>query len=197
MSGLLVEAVRTLHVGPTRFEVAAGACTALWGPSGSGKSLLMRALADIDPHEGEVRVDGDAQTGMSGPAWRQRVGYLPTESRWWARTVGEHFPAAGSTDLGELGFEPDVLDWQVDRMSSGERQRLALLRLLARTPEALLLDEPTANLDAESAARAESLINRYRTERNAAVLWVGHDAQQRKRVASAQLHMTAGQVEVA
>jgi len=196
MSAIAVDAVRTLHVGPASFDVAAATCTALWGPSGSGKSLLLRALADLDPHTGEVRVAGDAQSAMSGPEWRSRVGYLPTESRWWTELVGDHFPAENASSLSSLGFEPDVLGWRVDRMSSGERQRLALLRLLAHEPEALLLDEPTANLDNESGERVEELIRRYREERNAAVLWVGHDADQRSRVATAQLRIDSGKVEV-
>lgn len=202
MNGLSVEAVRTLHVGPASFDVDTGSCTALWGPSGSGKSLLLRALADLDPHEGEVRIAGDAQSAMSGPRWRQRVGYLPTESHWWARTVREHFPEEPDVDFAALefsalGFEPDVLEWDVVRMSSGERQRLALLRLLARAPEALLLDEPTANLDNESRARVEALVQRYREEHDAPVLWVGHDPEQRTRVASAALQINAGRIEVA
>ncbi len=197
MSGLSVEAVRTLHVGPASFDVVAGSCMALWGPSGSGKSLLLRALADLDPHEGEVRIAGDAQSSMSGPNWRQRVGFLPTESHWWARTVAEHFPEEPDIDFAALGFEPDVLEWEVARMSSGERQRLALLRLLARAPEALLLDEPTANLDNESRARVETLVQRYRAEHDAPVLWVGHDPEQRARVASSALQIDAGRIEVA
>jgi ABC-type iron transport system FetAB ATPase subunit len=195
MAGLTIHAVRTLHVGPASLEVAAGRCTALWGPSGSGKSLLLRALADLDPHEGEVRVGGEAQSSMRGPEWRRRVGYLPTESRWWAATVGEHFPAAAVVELDALGFEADVLGWEVARMSSGERQRLALLRLLTHGPEALLLDEPSANLDAESTARVEALVQRFRTERDAAVLWVGHDPEQRTRVAVAQFRIDAGRIE--
>jgi len=196
MSALAVDTVHTMHVGPATFEVAAGSCTALWGPSGSGKSLLLRALADLDPHDGEVRVDGTAQSAMSGPEWRRRVGYLPTESRWWAPSVGDHFPPESTASFASLGFEPDVLAWQVDRLSSGERQRLALLRLLARQPEALLLDEPTANLDSESGARVEALVNEYRASHNAAVLWVGHDREQRARIATAQLRIDAGKIEV-
>jgi len=184
VSALSARAVRILHVGPFDCDVAAGACTALHGPSGSGKSLLLRALADLAPHAGAVLVAADAQTDMSGPAWRRRVGYLPTESAWWADSVGEHFRGPVPA---ELGFEPDVGDWAVSRLSSGERQRLALLRLLDRRPEALLLDEPTANLDPDARGRVEALLARYRVERGAAVLLVSHDPEQRARMASAEI----------
>ncbi len=64
--------------------------------------------------------------------------------------------------LDKLGFAPDVLGWSVARLSTGERQRLALVRLLAQTPEVLLLDEATANLDPSNGARVESVVETYR-----------------------------------
>ena len=195
MSRLDVRALTTLHVGPATFSVSPGNCVALWGPSGSGKSLLMRALADLDPHGGEVLIDGTAQSAMPAPEWRRRVGYLATESAWWAPLVGQHFIDEGvDVDFGTLGFKRDVLEWEVDRMSSGERQRLALLRLLAREPEALLLDEPTSNLDREMARKVEAVVAHYRDDRGASVLWVGHDAEQRKRVADSELSLIDGTV---
>jgi ABC-type iron transport system FetAB ATPase subunit len=87
--------------------------------------------------------------------------------------------------LAQLGFEPDALDWDVLRLSTGERQRLALARLLANRPEVLLLDEATANLDPANRERAERLIDAYRRNHHAAVLWASHDADQRERLAPA------------
>jgi len=178
---LEIRDLRRLHLGPISFGIDAGECVSLRGPSGSGKSLLLRALADLDPHEGAVLLDGVTQNEMAGPVWRRRVGYLPAESGWWARTVGEHF--GGDADFAALNFGREVCDWDVSRLSTGERQRLALLRLLANEPDALLLDEPTANLDANSANAVESMVLRYAEERGAPVLWVAHDKAQRRRVA--------------
>jgi putative ABC transport system ATP-binding protein len=75
-----------------------------------------------------------------------------------------------------------VLEWTVSRLSTGERQRLALARLLALQPQVLLLDEATANLDPPNRDRVEDLIQDYRREQGAAVLWVSHDPDQRRRL---------------
>jgi len=163
--------------------VAEGECVCLSGPSGAGKTLLLRAVADLDAHEGRLSVGGVACDVVSAPDWRRRVGMLPAESQWWHEQVGPHFRQPRETWLAMLGFTPQVMDWQISRLSSGERQRLALLRLLDNAPEALLLDEPTASLDPASVERVETLIAGYLAERGAAVLWVSHDPQQIARVA--------------
>ena len=75
------------------------------------------------------------------------------------------------------------LDWQVERLSSGEKQRLAVLRALSHEPRALLLDEPTANLDPELAQRVEAWLCDYFEARGMPVLWVAHDRAQIERVA--------------
>ncbi len=174
--------------------VEPGECVAIAGPSGAGKTLFLRAIADLDVHDGQVWLDGTERASVPGPLWRRRVGLLPAESRWWRDTVGEHFAASDPEGLARLGFGPEVLDWPVVRLSSGERQRLALLRLLANRADALLLDEPTANLDAESAARVEALLADYRKGRDAALLWVSHDAAQGRRVARRRYRMDAGRL---
>jgi ABC-type iron transport system FetAB ATPase subunit len=182
MAGLRLQGVRTQVLEPVDLALGAGELALLSGPSGSGKSLLLRAVADLDPNEGEVWLDGNARSAMPAPLWRRRVGLLPAESHWWGESVGDHFAVPPEELLAALGFEPDVLEWSVGRLSTGERQRLALARMLSRSPEALLLDEATANLDPPNRARAEDLITGYREARAAAVLWVSHDQAQRERL---------------
>jgi ABC-type iron transport system FetAB ATPase subunit len=194
LATLDIRNLRTLHVGPVSFAVEPGECVSLWGPSGAGKSLLLRACADLDPHEGEVSLDTTPQSSISGPDWRRQVGYLPSESAWWEATVGEHMTVDADA-LAALGFGADVLDWEVARLSSGERQRLALLRLLAGAPRALLLDEPTANLDPDATEAVEGLLARYAAEHAAPLLWVSHDAEQRQRVAARSLRIVNGRLE--
>lgn len=184
MPELRLQGLRTRNLAPIDLRIAAGDLVFLSGPSGSGKSLLLRALADLDEHQGEVWLDATPCAALPAPEWRRRVGLLPAEALWWHDRVGDHFPARHDPHLlDRLGFGPEVLDWQIARLSTGERQRLALARLLALQPQALLLDEATANLDPPNRDRVEALIQDYRREQSAPILWVSHDPDQRQRLA--------------
>ena len=165
------------------------------GPSGAGKTLLLRAVADLDPNEGLVTLDGRDRSTIAGPEWRRLVGYVPAEPGWWANTVGEHFGdwAAALVFVRDLGFAEQTKAWPIARLSTGERLRLALARALTMRPKVLLLDEPTAALDVASVAAVESLI-KARMRTGLAVLWVTHDGEQAKRVAHRLLVVEAGQV---
>ncbi|MDX5333301.1 MAG: ABC transporter ATP-binding protein [Gammaproteobacteria bacterium] len=183
--------LKTALFGPVSFAVAAGECLVLRGPSGAGKSQLLRALADLDPSEGEVWLEGVERRAMPVTAWRRAVGLLPAEAAWWHETVGAHFPEPAAVDVAALGFRAGVMDWEVTRLSSGERQRLALLRVLANRPRVLLLDEPTANLDDDNAARVEALVRAYLQEHGACALWVSHDPAEVQRMADQVLVLDA------
>ena len=169
------------------FSVDAGQCVSLSGPSGSGKTSLLRALADLDDHHGQIAWQGQAQNSMPAHEWRRRIAYLPAESAWWFDHVSEHFEIFESKWLQALNLREALQGALVSEVSSGERQRLALLRLISRGPEVLLLDEPTANLDEQTRDLVEQFVENYRIEQQAAVIWVGHDAQQLKRVATRHL----------
>lgn len=192
MAGLRLVRLGHRLLDPADLSIAAGELVFVSGPSGSGKSLLLRAVLDLDPHQGDVWLGEEARSAMPVPQWRRRVGLLPAESAWWTETVGDHLPRSASGGkqaradllpwLQQLGFDADVLDWTVARLSTGERQRLSLVRLLAQRPEALLLDEATANLDPANRDSVETLVNAYRATAKAALLWVSHDPDQRTRL---------------
>ena len=192
MPRLKIESLRFQGRGPYSLAVESGECVCLSGPSGAGKTLLLRSIADLDPHEGRVFLDDVDSLAVDAPSWRRAVGLLPAESQWWWDTVGPHFPAADLERLKALGFGEEVLGWEVSRLSTGERQRLALLRLLVNRPRALLLDEPTAALDPSSAGQVEALIEDYRREAEASVLWVSHDPAQAERVADRRYEISEG-----
>ncbi len=177
------------------FEIERSFCAGMTGPSGSGKTLLLRALADLDPHQGRVFLNGRECSNWSAPDWRRRVAMLPAESQWWLPTVGEHFDEIDENLFQQMGFNRDTLSWGISRLSSGERQRLALLRLLTNMPPVLLLDEPTRSLDPENVDRVESLIAGYRERTQAAVLWITHDDNQAKRVAQTRFYLKDGYLE--
>jgi len=184
---LSIKQLRCHHIGPVDLDVAAGQCVSFAGPSGAGKSILLKAIIDLIPNNGEVSFDVQSRKHMRASQWRKQVGLLPAESFWWCNRVGQHFPELNEQQLdwfAQLGFDKQVLDWEVSRCSTGERQRLALLRLLCHGPKALLLDEPTANLDTTSTEKVEQIVIAYMKAQQCPVIWVSHDRSQNKRIAS-------------
>ena len=191
--------VRNLHViglAPVDLDLDAGDCIALSGPSGSGKTLILRSLADLDPGEGEVALDGEARDSIAAPMWRRRVAYLAAEPGWWADVVGAHFPdlAAARELAAALGLSEKFFDAPVAQVSTGERQRLALVRLLLLAPRIMLLDEPTAALDEAAAGRVEAVLAE-RLAAGVAILLVTHDDAQAARLAGRRLRIADGRLE--
>lgn len=180
---------------PVTFELAAGECLALRGPSGAGKSLLLRALADLDPNDGDLRLDGKPREEIPAPVWRRRVGYVPAEPGWWSERLGDHFDdwPGQAGPARRLQISPEADTRPVSRLSTGERQRLALLRALEQRPEVLLLDEPTGPLDEETTAAVEALL-REKQDNGLAIVWVTHDKRQAERVATRRFWIDRGRL---
>jgi ABC-type iron transport system FetAB ATPase subunit len=180
--------------GPYSFRIEGGACMGLRGTSGAGKSLLLRAIADLDPRTGSLQLGTVNVDAIEAPAWRRAVGLLPAESGWWLDLVGSHFKDFDAIDaamLAAVGFDRSVQNWQVSRLSTGEKQRLAIVRLLHNQPQCLLLDEPTASLDQGLVGRVEELLLTYGRTRNAPMLWVSRDSGQLARVSQHCLIMAS------
>lgn len=178
------------------FTVLPGRCMGITGPSGIGKSVLLKALADMLPHEGEVFLDELASQSIPAPQWRSQVTLFPAESQWWSETVGEHFKHFDQALFESLGFNKEVLDWQVVHLSSGEKQRLACIRGLMNEPKALLLDEPTANLDKTNRMKLENVIYDYQQKHQTPIVWISHDEDQLKRVSQSLLTLNRNSYEV-
>jgi ABC-type iron transport system FetAB ATPase subunit len=173
---------------PISFEVAAHECLAIEGPSGSGKTRLLRAIADLDAAEGYVYLEGAERREVPGPEWRRRVRYASAEPAWWGVSAREHFPETAKLDrlLSAVGLEAGLLDRPIAQLSTGERQRLGLVRAIADEPRVLLLDEPTSALDTQAAALAEELI-KFQILAGRLVILVSHNPQQVKRLAHTRL----------
>jgi len=173
---------------PVSFEVAPHECLAVEGPSGAGKTRLLRAIADLDAADGFVYLEGAERREVPAPEWRRRVRYASAEPAWWDARAREHFLAGAKLDrlILAVGLEPSLLDRPISELSTGERQRLGLVRALADEPRVLLLDEPTSALDAQATALAEELI-RFQILAGRIVLLVSHNPAQIVRLASTRL----------
>ncbi len=191
---LRVVDITFLGKGPYAFSVKKGECVGLIGRSGIGKTQLFRAITDLIPFDGEILLEGLLSSSFTPIDWRSKVTMVPAESFWWYDKVEDHFSVSGHTPFiqescMQLGLDPGVLGWQVSRLSTGERQRLALLRALQNRPAVLLLDEPSSGLDGYHTGLMEVFIEKYRKVNMTAIVWVSHDPEQIRRVASRVFRM--------
>ncbi len=190
---LRIENLKAGDLPPLSFKLADGECLAVDGPSGAGKSRLLRAIADLDPAAGHVFLDGAERREMPGNAWRSLVRYVSAEPAWWTETAREALPETVAPDrvrrlCDALGFDAATLDRPLSQASTGERQRMALVRALVDDPRVLLLDEPTAALDSATAALVEELI-RYQMLSGRLVILVTHDTPMADRLSAMRLEL--------
>ncbi len=180
--------VSYLNNGPYSIFLHENEIAGLTGSSGIGKTQLLRAMVEAIVSTGEFFLEGVSSLNYSSPQWRKKVSLVPAEAVWWHDIVGEHFPISTANNqelvqsIQQLGFEREVLSWKVSRLSTGERQRLALIRALAQQPNVLLLDEPCSALDDTSTRKVEDLLATYVAMPKRAIIWVSHDLEQLKRV---------------
>ncbi len=191
-------------------EIRGGDKLALVGPSGSGKSLLMRALAMLDPlDEGTIHWRGERVMGSGVPVFRARVVYLHQRPPLAGGSVEDELRRPFSfTCHRDKRFDRErVIDWlsvlerdesflakQVRDLSGGEAQITALLRAIQLDPSILLLDEATSALDKRTTQLVESLVadwwNLHSDGR--ATMWVSHDRDQIARVSNGVIEISGG-----
>ncbi|MDH5188423.1 MAG: ABC transporter ATP-binding protein [Rhodospirillaceae bacterium] len=202
-SGLRLKGITRLGLGPIDLNLASGQITALMGPSGAGKTMLLRAIADLDPAQGNAFINGQDRNEIAPTRWRKRVVYVPAITGWWDEKIRPHFVGADKNTtkqiLHALGLESTALDWDVAHISTGEKQRLGLARALvnamidATAPEVLLLDEPTSGLDEQNRDMAEKLILKQ-AQNGATILMVTHDRAQAVRMGAKILNINSGKI---
>jgi molybdate transport system ATP-binding protein len=193
-----------------RFETAAGA-TALYGPSGAGKTTLVNMIAGlVAPDRGRIiladAVLFDSARRIDVPAHRRRIGYVFQEGRLFP-----HLSVAGNLDYGRrmCGLAPDraqmariadLLDLghlvgrRPGKLSGGERQRVAVGRALLMRPRLLLLDEPLASLDTARKREIMPYLERLRDEVGIPMVYVSHHAGELRRIATSVVRLDAGRV---
>jgi molybdate transport system ATP-binding protein len=193
-----------------RFETEARV-TVLFGPSGAGKTTIINMIAGLlTPDRGRIMYQGkvlfDAAGKVNLPPHRRRFGYVFQDGRLFPhltvrrnleygrrmyrlkRDAGELERVVAMLDIGHLS------DRRPGKLSGGERQRVAIGRALLMRPQQLLLDEPLASLDAARKAEIMPYLERLRDEAQVPMIYVTHQADDARRLASTVVRIEAGRV---
>jgi sulfate transport system ATP-binding protein len=189
-------------------DIPSGALTALLGPSGGGKSTLLRIIAGLEtPDSGTIEIGGEDSTKLSPQ--RRNVGFV-----FQHYAAFKHMTVFGNVAFGlEIRKRPKAqIKTRVDellelvhleqfahrypaQLSGGQRQRMALARALAVEPKVLLLDEPFGALDAQVRKELRSWLRRLHDEVHVTTVFVTHDQEEAMEVADEIVVMAGGEVQ--
>ena len=188
-----------------------GERVALFGPSGAGKSTIVRLLLGFErPVSGRLLVGNTDLADVNADAWRRKLAWVPQRPQFPAGTIGDAIrlgdPAASHDRVADAARQagaeafiaalPDGYSTRIgdggEGLSAGELRRIAIARALLRDPSLLILDEPTTNLDSESAevvARAIEALPRTQT-----LLLITHDDDLARRLADRVVSLRDGRI---
>ena len=192
------------------FTVPSGV-TALFGPSGAGKTTILDCIAGLmDPEQGSIRLNGDplfdSQNNISTPTESRRLGYVFQSLALFPHmTVQENveFGIRGESDNEKCNIAASMLNSmrivhlassRPERISGGERQRVAIARALAPKPRVLLLDEPFTALDYETKSHILNDLSAWVSHRNLPVLFVTHAVEEVFALADRVVTLEAGKI---
>ena len=198
-----VESSPKAIVNDISFEFRKGGIYTILGPSGAGKSSFLRLINRLDePTSGEVTFEGQDYRQVSPIVLRQRIGYLFQTPIMFPGTVRENLLFANDK-LDDAGIDQlltaasvksGMRDQRDDKLSGGEKQRVALARLLATEPSVILLDEPTSALDPTLTQMIEQVIKRIAREKGLTVIMVSHNPEQAVRMNGEGLLLVEGRL---
>jgi zinc transport system ATP-binding protein len=163
------------------FTLRQGEALAIIGPNGAGKTVLFRALLGLLPHAGNVDWRPDAKIGYvpqrfsvdrSAPITSMEFFLLQAPGFW---CPSAEFVNHLDHELTLVGLDRSVLNKNLGDLSGGQMQRLLIAWAMLQHPEILLLDEPTAGVDAGFEETIYALIRRVQTERGTSILLISHD----------------------
>ena len=175
---------------PGTASAEAGKVTAIIGPSGAGKSTVLNLVERLyHPGEGKILWGGQEANKYDLYSWRRSIGYIPQDTQLFAGTIRDNITqgvqgtvseerireAAQQADALEFiegfekGFDTEVGE-NGTKLSGGEKQRIAIARMMIRDPEYLLLDEATSSLDAQNEAMVMSALGQLMKGRTCIVV---------------------------
>ena len=173
---------------PVSLTLNPGEFTLLTGPSGSGKSTLLKIIASLlNPTGGSIYFKGEDISRIKPEVYRQRVSYCFQTPSLFGETVLDNLAlpyqirqkkvdeALLRAWLKRVHLSEDMLTKNIQELSGGEKQRVALLRNLQFLPDVLVLDEITSALDVDNKENINSIIASQTEQKQLAVLWVSHD----------------------
>lgn len=188
-------------------ELASTGITAIYGASGVGKTTLLRWLAGLDRHPGELRFNGQywQQGGHFTPTHQRQIGYVFQESRLfphlgvqgnldyaWQRRFNDHGPSLAEL-IEWLGLAP-LLQQNATTLSGGQQQRVAIARALASSPQLLLMDEPLAALDSASRQHILALLEQLQSHHPVPMLYVSHNLEEVSQLADQLVLLEQGKI---
>ena len=192
------------------FSVAAGRVACILGPSGGGKSTMLRLVNRLeDPDEGRIALEGTDVREIPVLDLRRRVGFVPQKSTLFEGTVYENViaayayakktpPAQDDERLGRLmdlvRLERSILARRSRELSGGQQQRVSVIRTLLPGPQILLMDEPTASLDPRTADQFVGELRALLAETQTTVLIATHDLAAARRIADDVLFLDGGRI---
>lgn len=188
-------------------DIEKGDCISLVGQSGSGKSTLLKLCADLLPiSKGDILYNGKSYKEYDPIELRRKISYCIQTPHLFGTTVYENleFPFKIRKEnmdkdkvmklLERFNLDKSIVDKEVNSLSGGEKQRIAIIRNLVYTPEILLLDEATSALDKENAKVIEEYIKELNIK-GVTVLWITHSLDQSEGIFNKRIVISEGKLK--
>jgi putative ABC transport system permease protein len=194
------------QTGTWGFQIPSGSKLILSGPSGTGKSRLLKSMTGLDEESQRTSVNEKSQIKLLSDV-NVKTQYLPQKAFFIPGTVEENlktafmfkahrdatYPASEVlTLINDLGLKPEILASNATTLSGGEAQLIHLIRALLLNPEVLFLDEPSSSLDAGKTALLEQFLNSWVSKNHRSLVMITHNQEQMKRFASRVLLLKEG-----